>query len=97
MNEVLWLRGLLSEMNLETESPSLILGDNQSTIALSQHGVKSERTKHVDVKYHFITDEISKGAVEVKWVPSAEQQADIFTKALATPVFELLRGQLMTR
>jgi transposase InsO family protein len=97
INEVLWLRGLLSELGLDVESPSLVLGDNQSTIAVSTNGVKSERTKHVDVKYHFITDEISKGAVDVKWVPSAEQQADIFTKALAAPVFELLRRQLMTR
>jgi hypothetical protein len=97
INEVLWLRGLLTELGLRVQKPSMILGDNQSTIALSEHGVKSERTKHVDVKYHFITDEISKGAVGVKWVPSAEQQADIFTKALAAPVFELLRGQLMTR
>jgi transposase InsO family protein len=97
MNEVLWLRGLLAELELDVKLPSTIFGDNQSAIALSEHGVKSERTKHVDVKYHFITDEISKGAVEVKWVPSADQQADIFTKALAAPVFELLRGQLMTR
>jgi len=97
MNEVLWLRGLLAELKLDVKMPSTIFGDNQSAIALSEHGVKSERTKHVDVKYHFITDEISKGAVQVKWVPSAEQQADIFTKALAAPVFELLRKQIMTR
>jgi hypothetical protein len=97
MNEVLWLRGLMTELGLGVQNPSMVLGDNQSTIALSENGVKSERTKHVDVKYHFITDEISKGAVGVKWVPSAEQQADIFTKALAAPVFELLREQLMMR
>jgi len=97
INEVLWLRGLLSELGLDVESPSLILGDNQSTVAISTNGVKSERTKHVDIKYHFITDEISKGAVKAKWVPTGEQQADIFTKALARPQFELLRGQLMTR
>ena len=97
MSEVLWLRGLLGEMGLRVQEPSMILGDNQSTIALSEHGVKSERTKHVDVKYHFITDEISKGSVGVKWVPSAEQQADILTKALARPLFEKFRGQLMGR
>jgi hypothetical protein len=97
INEVLWLRGLLAELGLDVETPSTIFGDNQSAIALSEHGVKSERTKHIDVKYHFITDEISKGVVGVKWVPSAEQQADIFTKALAAPVFELLRKKIMTR
>jgi transposase InsO family protein len=97
INEVLWLRGLLAELGLDVETPSTIFGDNQSAIALSEHGVKSERTKHIDVKYHFITDEISKRVVTVKWVPSAEQQADIFTKALAAPVFELLRKKIMSR
>jgi hypothetical protein len=95
MNEVLWLRGLLAELGLRVQEPSMILGDNQSTIALSEHGVKSERTKHVDVKYHFITSEISKGSVGVKWVPSSEQQADVLTKALARPFFEQFRDQLM--
>jgi hypothetical protein len=95
MNEVLWLRGLLAELGLRVLEPSMIYGDNQSTIALSEHGVKSERTKHVDVKYHFITSEISKGSVGVKWVPSDEQQADVLTKALARPLFEKFRDQLM--
>ena len=76
---------------------SLVYGDNQSAIAVSHNGVKSDRTKHVDVKYHFITQTVEEGAVKLKWVPTTEQQADIFTKALHAPVFELLRKQLMTR
>jgi hypothetical protein len=40
---------------------------------------------------------VERGAVTLKWVPTAQQQADIFTKALATPVFTTLRQQLMTR
>jgi hypothetical protein len=59
--------------------------------------VKGERTKHVDVKYHFVTEAVERGVVSLKWIPTAQQQADIFTKALAAPVFELLRQQLMTR
>jgi hypothetical protein len=59
--------------------------------------VKNGRTKHIDVRYHFITDVLERGDVQLKWVPTTEQQADIFTKALATPVFEQFRKQLMTR
>jgi hypothetical protein len=51
----------------------------------------------VDVKYHFITETVESGSVQLKWVPTTEQQADIFTKALPTPVFELFRRALMTR
>jgi transposase InsO family protein len=97
IQEVLWLRGLLKELGLHIQTGSVVHGDNQSTIAISKNGVKSERTKHVDVKYHFITETIEGGEVQLKWVPTNEQQADIFTKALAQPVFEHFRQQLMTR
>ena len=97
VQEVLWLRDLLSELGLHVQFGSLVYGDNQSTLAVSQNGVKGERTKHVDVKYHFITQTVEEGAVKLKWIPTAEQQADIFTKALAPPVFERLRQQLMSR
>ena len=68
-----------------------------ATIAVSQNGVKGERTKHVDVKYHFITETVESGKVKLHWVPSAQQQADIFTKPLGAPVFLKLRAELMTR
>ena len=97
VQEVLWLRGLMKELGLHCSMGSVVHGDNQSTIALSKNGVRSERTKHVDVKYHFVTETVEAGTVQLKWIPTTEQQADIFTKALAAPVFECLRKQLMTR
>jgi hypothetical protein len=97
IQEVLWLRGLLEELGLHTRTGSCVYGDNQSTIAVSQRGVRSDRTKHVDVKYHFVTETVDRGVVKLCWVPTTQQQADIFTKALATPVFESLRSQLMSR
>jgi transposase InsO family protein len=97
IQEVLWLRGLMEELGLITQTGSTVFGDNQSAIAVSANGVKGERTKHVDVKYHFVTETVERGEVKLRWVPTTQQQADIFTKALAAPVFELLRQQLMTR
>jgi hypothetical protein len=97
IQEVLWLRGLLHELGLHVQTGSLVYGDNQSTLAISKNGIKGERTKHVDVKYHFITETVVSGKVELKWIPTQEQQADIFTKALAAPVFEHFRKMLMTR
>jgi hypothetical protein len=97
IQEVLWLRGLLKELGLHVQMGSVVHGDNQSTIAISKNGIKGERTKHVDVKYHFITETVESGTVQLKWIPTTQQQADIFTKALATPVFELLRKLIMTR
>jgi transposase InsO family protein len=97
IQEVLWLRGLMEELGLNTQTGSIVYGDNQSTLAVSHNGVKGERTKHVDVKYHFVTETVERGDVQLRWVPTAQQQADIFTKALPAPAFEVLRGQLMSR
>lgn len=97
IQEVLWLRGLMEELGLHTQTGSIVYGDNQSTLAVSENGVKGERTKHVDVKYHFVTETVERGAVKLRWIPTTQQQADLFTKALAAPSFEVLRKQLMTR
>jgi hypothetical protein len=96
INETKWLNGLLGEIGVNQSTSPLIYGDNQSTQALSKNGIKSERTKHVAIKYAFIHDEVSNGRVRLQWVPSAEQLADILTKPLAQPLHERLRDQLMT-
>jgi hypothetical protein len=97
VQEVQWLRGALAELGIDAPGPSIISGDNQSTITISKNGVKTERTKHVDVKYHFVTNAINDEQIELRWVPTKQQQADILTKALATPTFVALRQQLMSQ
>ena len=95
IQEVMWLRGLLQELGLHTRVGSVVHGDNQSSLAVAQHGVRSERTKHIDVKYHFVTETVERGDVRLKWVQTADQEADIFTKALPLPAFTKLRDCLM--
>ena len=95
INETKWLCGVLNELGLKTEIP-LVYGDNQSAQALSLNGIKSERTKHIDIKYAFIHDEASNGRVRLKWIPTEQQQADILTKALAAPLLMELRSKLLT-
>ena len=58
--------------------------DNQGTIALAKNPIKQQRTKHVDIKYHFIRDEIAKGAVCMSYIPSDSNLADIFTKPMSS-------------
>lgn len=96
INEIKWLTGLLTELGANGASTPILFGDNQSTQALSTHGVKSERTKHVDIKYHFVTDEIAKGNVELQWVPTTKQSADVLTKALGPQQHRALVNELMS-
>jgi Reverse transcriptase (RNA-dependent DNA polymerase) len=95
--EVLWLRHLLSELSLNIQPQSVIWGDNQSTLQISEHGIIGERTKHIDIKYKFITECIETDEIKVAYVRTDLQQADILTKALSKPIFERHRAALMTR
>ena len=96
VQEMLWMRGLMQELGLDTSVGSVVYGDNQSALAVSVNGIKGERTKHVDIKYHFVTETVARGDVRLEWIPTKEMQADIFTKALAAPIFLQHRAKLMT-
>jgi hypothetical protein len=95
INEVLWQRGLLKELGLRQAACSVVYCDNQPAISISKNGIKSDRTKHVDIKYHFITEQINKGTIESKYMQTDKQQADMLTKALDKQKFESFRSQLM--
>jgi hypothetical protein len=92
--ELQWLRGLMKELGIRFDTPTLY-ADNQSAIAAANNGVRTERSKHIDIKYHFITAVIAKGRQELEWISTLRQQADILTKALPTPQFESLRKKIM--
>jgi hypothetical protein len=95
MNELKWFSGLMKELGIRMTAKPLLYGDNQSAQALTTNGVKSERTKHIDIKYRYITDEVSKGNIELKWIPTTEQLADILTKSLPIQTHQRLCKQLV--
>lgn len=93
VKEILWLRQLLidiDESEISAESVPLFM-DNQSAIKLIKNPVFHKRTKHIDVRYHFIREKYEDGSISIKYVKSEEQLADIFTKALPKLKFEKLR------
>ena len=91
--EAVWLRNLLSDIYLEPTTTS-IFEDNQGTIALSMNPCSHSRTKHIDIKYHFIRDLISKKQIDIKYCPTKEMVADIFTKGTCKATFEQLRTKM---
>ena len=86
IKELLWLQGLLKELSITFETPKLKV-DNQGAIALAQNPVNHQRTKHIDIKYHFIRQAIAAGQVIVEYVGTDANIADMFTKALAVIIF----------
>ena len=92
--EALWLRTWLAEV-FNKKTPVVIYCDNQSAIALTKNDTFHQRTKHIDIRYHFIRQHVRDCRIIVKWVETTKQQADILTKRLATTQFNILRDQLM--
>jgi len=58
----------------------MIYGDNQGAITLAKNPVYRQRSKHIDVKYHFIRKEVNAGTITIQYCPSADMIADIMTK-----------------
>ncbi|XP_019231771.1 PREDICTED: uncharacterized protein LOC109212574 [Nicotiana attenuata] len=90
----IWLRRLLKELNLPQIEATEICIDNKSAQALAKNPVYHDRSKHIDTRYHFIRECIAKKEVELKYVKSHDQVADIFTKPLKYEDFQRLRSRL---
>ena len=80
----IWLRNLLKELGLKREEPTEICIGNKSTIALAKNPVYHDRSKHIDTRYHYIRECITKQNVKLEYVKSQYQIADIFNKPLKT-------------
>ena len=78
----MWLRQLMKDLHMDCTAPITIHEDNQGTIAMSRNPVLHKRTKHIDIKYHFVREKTQDGAVELKYCPTNDMVADIFTKPL---------------
>jgi Reverse transcriptase (RNA-dependent DNA polymerase) len=81
--EAIWLRRLLTELGLDTSSPTPIHVNNQSAIAIARNPEFHDRTKHIKVRYHFLRQVVEKGDIVLKYLPTGEQIADALTKGLS--------------
>ena len=78
--ESLYLTQLLSSMNGKPYKCTKIHEDNQGAIALTKNPVSRQRSKHIDIKYHFLRDVVKNGKIDISYCPTAEMVADTFTK-----------------
>ena len=92
--QVVWLRRILKSLNQKQNGPILVYCDNVSTIKLSRNPVMHGRSKHIDVRFHFLRDLVKSGDLELVQCSTLEQIADIFTKPLKGDAFLKLRESL---
>ncbi|GKD93067.1 hypothetical protein Tco_1372904 [Tanacetum coccineum] len=91
--QILWMRSQLSDYGFVFNKIPLYC-DNSSAIALYYNNVQHARSKHIDIRHHFIREQVEKGVVELYFVTTDYQLADIFTKALPRERFEILLPRL---
>ena len=92
--EALWLRTFLEVLKFPVPRPFPILSDNQAACSLSNSPAISARSKHIDIRHHFIRDHVQDGSFSTTWIPTSDMLADIFTKPLPFPVFSRHRDVL---
>ena len=89
-----WLARLLAELKGEKASTTTLKIDNQSAIALSKNPVFHDRSKHIDVRYHYIRECVEEDRVRLESIGTTEQLADMLTKALGKERFCWLRSKI---
>ena len=80
--EVIWLRLLLKDLEYTDQAATIIFQDNQGCIALAKNPVYHARTKHIDIKFHFLREKVLDEVIALEYKPTEEMIADGFTKAL---------------
>ncbi|GKE60948.1 hypothetical protein Tco_1511315 [Tanacetum coccineum] len=90
---ILWMKSQLTDYDTIYKKVPIFC-DNTSAIAILNNPILHSRTKHIDIRYHFISDHILKGDVELYFIPTQYQLADIFTKPLDEPTFKILIVEL---
>ena len=80
--EAIWLRLLLDNLNYASGMATTIFQDNQGCIALAKNPIFHARTKHIDIKFHFLREKVEEGVITLEYKSTDEMIADGLAKAL---------------
>ena len=86
----------LEKMNIVRNEPIKIYIDNQAAKNMAENPVNHERTKHIDIQYHFIRQVVGAGVVQLYYVNTKSNISDLLTKAVKRSVFQKLVGELVS-
>ena len=85
----LWMKKLLSDYGI-TQDTMVVYYDNSSAIDIRKNLGQHSKTKHIEIRYHFIRDLVERKIVSLEYIPTERQNADIFTKPLDRSKFKIL-------
>lgn len=85
--QAIWLRRMLADLQQERKGGTEIFCDNRAAISMARNPAFHSRTKHIDIRFHFIRDLVANGEISLKYCSTHEQVADILTKSLSKEKF----------
>lgn len=89
--EAVWLRRLLADIQAVPEGLTIIMEDNQGAIGIAKNPIQHARTKHIDIRYHYVREALQEGVISLSYCPTDKMIADLLTKGLPRGRFEILR------
>ena len=93
--ELYWLCQVLRDLGVFLPVPPKLWCDNVSALAIASNPVFHVRTKHIEVDYHFVREKVLRKDLQVKYIATGDQLADVFTKSLPSSRFAFLRSKIM--
>ena len=96
VSEAKWLKQFVSELGFVVDVPIPIHTDNQAALAIaSSNAIAHSRTKHIDIRHHYVREAVDEGWIRIEWVDTKNQVADVFTKALPKQTFKQLTEHII--
>ena len=86
--EIMFIKNLLEFLGIDIDFPITVNCDNVSAIFLSQNAKNNNRTKHIDIRAHYVRQFIKDGILKIVFVKLADNEADVFTKNISNKTFE---------
>ena len=91
----MWARSILAEMGYPQTNPTILQEDNMSTIHIINNDCNTQKTKHIDIRYNLVREQVQKNNLSLVHLSTKEMTSDILTKALAPSPFIHLRKKLL--
>lgn len=92
--EIVWLRGILRHMSLEQSPPTTLCSDSTGAVALTKKGIFHARTKHIEVQYHWIREQVEQKVIILRHISNQHMFADTLTKPLHPGPFRTFQDMI---